>query len=1393
MRVNLLLNHTKMILCLIGVVLLCASFGEYSVRANVDTNILKLDVSLMSSNSGLAQGYSDGLRPFLESKPFNQSYTEPLWINSFFDHKLPIHGGERIKNIPGDIGDLNREYVVDFLNMMIKDQIGVQCDFGTNCYSGHEGIDYQLSGKPVIAPADGVIRFGNEADDPSRKKDDNGNILRNTCKIWIDHDASVIKDNVYDFSTLYMHLSGIHDASLDALNNPDRNPNHSRKWSNGDVIRKGEVIGTSGRDRCGGDSTGAHLHFGVATGSAKDRGVTRVFDPYGWWSIENDPWADSRLDNSSFDIMYRPTPSLWAWSAPLKPAKGTPGYWGDGVEAQVDDMDASFQLFGSYTRRLIPNNGYSAVLVDSNNDIRPIGSGSWRSSSIVQETDSIKKNWAVWGLQVSANGKYRIQVHFPKLPSGLNATKNARYTIYIPNQDSQMRIVASSAINQQASNEWRDIVDSSNNAVFDLNANTVVLVSLSDVTGASGESVLFDAIRLKSETPVTPPQVISTQRVGFAIDNSSSMLGVGKLNAVQTELPAWVDNLSRSNASFAYSMVAFANNLFPIQQTSNANDIKAQILALSGNDNGVGNGECPEDSLGAVVRLASFVQGGNTLLFTDDLPLSVSSKTIEAYNALSNNKSRLHAIVLPNTCGSNALDPGWLSYRFLSFITGGTYQSITTDKTDEALQIVLREMQAQAQLGSGVNTTSSTSRAMIQNSSVVTYPITVDGSVTKVNMLLNIASGNALLNVIRPDGSLVSNNDTDVTFLDSGSAKYYQISNPTTGTWVAVVTADGSYNFTSSAETTVQFSYIGETRGYPNRPVELVGRVTGSVSSVTFAIEKGDGLSAVPVTLHDDGRGNDFVVGDGIYTGWYTPTELGDFRLRVNGKTLIGEEFSRIDSRSIRVQGLRVIAPPSISLKNGTSETLNFTIENLDSVIQTYDIAMSSDRGWIQGSTTSRITIDPQKAIIVPVKVVIPSDTPSRSIDKIWLTATKSSDQWEQIVIDEDNVIIMTDNDDDNEPSIGFSLINLPIVLSNTSRPNVPTETPTSTPTESPTQTPTVSVTPDTPTPSHTPTSTNTPTPTPTTIPSGGGITLRIEAGGSNDYSDSSGLVWQADTGSIGGNVVDRGNISIANTNDPRLYQTERWGLSAYNLSVVNGIYTVRLHFAETVASIDQPGERVFGLSVEGTSLGNVDIVAQAGGQYKALVKAVNVAVTDGQLDIGFTKITQNPAINAIEIIPTNATVLRIEAGSNASYLDQTGNTWVADTGFIGGNVVDRGAIPITSTSAARIYQTERWGLSGYVLPVTNGTYTVNLHFAETSPGIDAIGERIFGVDVEGTDLGNIDIVAQTGGQRIAIVKSVTVDVADGQLNINFIPSVQSPAINGIEIIPVLSGNLKQR
>jgi DUF1680 family protein len=153
-------------------------------------------------------------------------------------------------------------------------------------------------------------------------------------------------------------------------------------------------------------------------------------------------------------------------------------------------------------------------------------------------------------------------------------------------------------------------------------------------------------------------------------------------------------------------------------------------------------------------------------------------------------------------------------------------------------------------------------------------------------------------------------------------------------------------------------------------------------------------------------------------------------------------------------------------------------------------------------------------------------------------------------------------------------------------------------------------------------------------------------------------------------------------------------------------------------------------------------------------------------------------------LAPVGAAV-RINAGSFTNFTDATGNFWLSDRGFDGGESSAReDNMKIENTRDAEIYRTEHWGMSSFSHPVHNGKYVVKLHFAETYDGITGPEGRVFSFNIEGREFKDFDVWVKAGGPQKAYIETVNVTIADGKLDITFESGVDNPEINGIEIIP---------
>ncbi len=156
----------------------------------------------------------------------------------------------------------------------------------------------------------------------------------------------------------------------------------------------------------------------------------------------------------------------------------------------------------------------------------------------------------------------------------------------------------------------------------------------------------------------------------------------------------------------------------------------------------------------------------------------------------------------------------------------------------------------------------------------------------------------------------------------------------------------------------------------------------------------------------------------------------------------------------------------------------------------------------------------------------------------------------------------------------------------------------------------------------------------PQPVPLPGVGVIRVKAGTSIPFTDSSGNVWKAEEGFDGGGRMALSNRSIANTNDRGLYLSYIFGMGSFTCEVPNGRYIAKLYFVEEFVNVTGPGQRIFSFNVQGHDFNDFNVWAKAGGLNRAYVESVPVEVTDGKFKITFTGKFENRRINAIEIIP---------------------------------------------------------------------------------------------------------------------------------------------------------------
>jgi hypothetical protein len=102
-------------------------------------------------------------------------------------------------------------------------------------------------------------------------------------------------------------------------------------------------------------------------------------------------------------------------------------------------------------------------------------------------------------------------------------------------------------------------------------------------------------------------------------------------------------------------------------------------------------------------------------------------------------------------------------------------------------------------------------------------------------------------------------------------------------------------------------------------------------------------------------------------------------------------------------------------------------------------------------------------------------------------------------------------------------------------------------------------------------------------------------------------------------------------------------------------------------------------------------------------------------------------------------------------------------------------------------FSAPEYGDVAYSFAIPNGSYVVNMLFANIYSGTTDIGDRVFDVAFEGAvGLDNVDPVAIAGASGVASVRSAIVDVVDGDgLQIEFLREVQNPTFSGLEVLAI--------
>ncbi|NNE78589.1 MAG: hypothetical protein HKN31_16115 [Pricia sp.] len=253
---------------------------------------------------------------------------------------------------------------------------------------------------------------------------------------------------------------------------------------------------------------------------------------------------------------------------------------------------------------------------------------------------------------------------------------------------------------------------------------------------------------------------------------------------------------------------------------------------------------------------------------------------------------------------------------------------------------------------------------------------------------------------------------------------------------------------------------------------------------------------------------------------------------------------------------------------------------------------------------------------------------------------------------------------------------------------------------------------------------------------------------------------------------------------------------------------TVTVQIADTNGDLLTASGGTVELAVSGSAV--VSAVTDNGdGTYTATVtdETEEAVIVTGTLDgvditdtaeITFNPDDSNPAQevdqSTVEVGPS---MLRINSGGPEVTFGAV--TFLEDQ-YFGDNsetFTNPSVTEIANTDMDAIYLTERVSADGpnfrgpfsYNIPVSNGTYTVKLYFAEIYWGVEnpqmlegGEGSRIFNIIMEDTEIFTGYDLFKEVGAGTATSRMYDIEVTDGELNITFQATINKPKVSAIEV-----------
>lgn len=176
-----------------------------------------------------------------------------------------------------------------------------------------------------------------------------------------------------------------------------------------------------------------------------------------------------------------------------------------------------------------------------------------------------------------------------------------------------------------------------------------------------------------------------------------------------------------------------------------------------------------------------------------------------------------------------------------------------------------------------------------------------------------------------------------------------------------------------------------------------------------------------------------------------------------------------------------------------------------------------------------------------------------------------------------------------------------------------------------------------------------------------------------------------------------------------------------------------------------------------------------------------------------FTPTNTPTCVPTPTVAPGVPSEVRINAGGSV-YTDTLGNVWEADVRYapcaspFGWTTGQTSTVAnnIANTPDPDLYRYQRYGDAfGYRFLAPNGTYAVTFGFAETY--VSSAGARRFSVIINGVPrISDLDVLAAAGGRYIAYDRTVTVNVTNGLLAVDFVMSAGAAIVSTVHVQQIL-------